>query len=132
MPSKIKAVGEDNENELMNYNMEMKKDKAVFWSQRGKSFRFAFEGVHAFFRSEQNAVIHLFATLLVIFLPVLAGLCRTGAVIFIPVEMDREKRRDSYHRDQGQYQDYIFLVNSRDPGGGRPVPDPFDVVYPVV
>jgi diacylglycerol kinase (ATP) len=34
---------------------------------RGRSFRFAFEGLHAFFSEQHNAIIHLLVTALVFF-----------------------------------------------------------------
>lgn len=63
--------------------MEMKKGKAVYWLQRGKSFRYAFEGIQAFFRSEPNAVIHLLATLLVIILAIIFPVNRTEAIALV-------------------------------------------------
>ena len=39
--------------------------KSFSWTARLKSFRFAFEGLSAFFTAEHNAVIHLFITIAV-------------------------------------------------------------------
>lgn len=52
----------------------MKTNKTFSLSERGKSFRYAGEGILAFFRNEHNARIHLLGTftviMLAIFLPV--------------------------------------------------------------
>ena len=52
----------------------MKTNKTFSFSERGKSFRYAGEGILAFFRNEHNARIHLLGTftviMLAIFLPV--------------------------------------------------------------
>lgn len=61
----------------------MKKEKIVYLSHRGKSFQYAFEGIHAFFRKEPNAVIHLLATLLVIFLSIIFPVNRTEAIALV-------------------------------------------------
>ncbi len=61
----------------------MKKEKVFYWPQRGKSFRYAFGGIRTFFRSEHNAVIHLLATLLVVFLAFIFPVSRMEAIALV-------------------------------------------------
>ena len=46
------------------------------WNARLKSFRYAFEGLTAFFAAEQNAIIHLFITVFVFLAAVLFNLSK--------------------------------------------------------
>jgi diacylglycerol kinase (ATP) len=44
----------------------MKTGKSFSLKERGKSIRYAWEGVNAFFESQHNAIIHLYCTVLVV------------------------------------------------------------------
>jgi diacylglycerol kinase (ATP) len=53
------------------------------WKARLKSFRYAWEGIVYFFRSEHNAQIHLAATLLVLVLSVTLGVNKWEAIAVV-------------------------------------------------
>ena len=53
--------------------------------KRAKSFRFAFEGLHYFFNTQHNAIVHALATLAAIALAVIAQLPMTKFLIIIMV-----------------------------------------------
>ncbi|MFT3936858.1 MAG: diacylglycerol kinase family protein [Chitinophagaceae bacterium] len=53
--------------------------------KRAKSFRFAFEGIHYFFNTQHNAIIHALATVAAIALAVVAQLPLTKFAIIIIV-----------------------------------------------
>ena len=58
----------------------MKKNKPFSFKERGKSFKYAFEGIIAFFRKEHNARIHLAATIAVIGLSIVFPVSRMEAI----------------------------------------------------
>lgn len=51
--------------------------------KRVRSFKYAFEGIKSFFSKEHNALLHLLATLLVIFLAVILHISKTEAIALI-------------------------------------------------
>ncbi len=53
--------------------------------KRAKSFRFAFEGLHYFFNTQHNAIVHALATIAAIALAVIAQLPMTKFLIIIIV-----------------------------------------------
>ena len=60
----------------------MKKNEPFSFRARGKSFKYAINGITRFFRSEHNALIHLTGTLFVIVMAVLTHVSRTE-IIFL-------------------------------------------------
>jgi diacylglycerol kinase len=49
----------------------------------GQSFKYAWEGILSFFRTEQNAIIHLLATIIVVCLALVFRVTRTEAIALI-------------------------------------------------
>lgn len=60
----------------------MKKNESFSLRARGKSFKYAIEGVARFFRSEHNAFLHLTGTLFVIVMAVLTRVSKSE-IIFL-------------------------------------------------
>lgn len=63
----------------------MEKDRAFSFKARGRSFKYAFDGVRVFFRSEHNAVLHLAATVLVAGMAFVFGVTSTEAIALVLV-----------------------------------------------
>lgn len=61
----------------------MKKAKVFSIRMRGQSFKYAWEGILAFFRAEHNAIIHLMASIAVVCLALVFRVTRTEAVALI-------------------------------------------------
>jgi diacylglycerol kinase (ATP) len=61
----------------------MKKNKTFSLNERSKSFKYAFEGIKTFFKTEQNARIHLLATIAVIVLSIIFPVSKMEAIALI-------------------------------------------------
>lgn len=62
---------------------DKKKGKPFSVSQRGRSFKYAWAGIVAFFREEHNARIHLAATVLVIVLSFVFHVSKIEAIALV-------------------------------------------------
>ncbi len=60
----------------------MKTNESFSLRARGKSFKYAFNGVKRFFKSEHNALLHLLGTLIVIVMAVITHVSRSE-IIFL-------------------------------------------------
>jgi len=63
--------------------MSMKNNKSFSIGARGKSFKYAFDGVIAFFKAEHNAVLHLAGTAAVVFLAIALHVSITEMIILV-------------------------------------------------
>ena len=63
----------------------MKNEKHFSVADRGRSFRFALDGIIAFFRNEHNALLHLLATVALVALVIFYPVSRTELVALIIV-----------------------------------------------
>jgi diacylglycerol kinase (ATP) len=61
----------------------MKKNNPFSLKERSKSFKYAFEGVKAFFKEEHNARIHLLATIAVIVLSIIFPVSKMEAIALV-------------------------------------------------
>lgn len=61
----------------------MKKDNPFSVNARARSFKYAFEGIAAFFKEEHNARIHLGATVLVIMLSIIFTVSRIELIALV-------------------------------------------------
>lgn len=63
----------------------MKTNRSFSLRERGRSLGYAREGIHAFFASQHNALIHLFLTILMVFSAVFFGVTRMELIVLIVV-----------------------------------------------
>lgn len=63
----------------------MKSGKSFSIEARGKSFKYAFEGIINFFKTEHNAVLHLTSTTITIFFAIALHISATEKIVLVIV-----------------------------------------------